>query len=153
MTDLASRRADLDKVFRWAAVLFGVALLLHGADHLRRGMAVTPPAVMVAGMIQVVLAAVTVTLVFAVSRWAPHAAIAVGFASAAGFTAAHLLPAWGPFSDSFIHAAPEARITTFSWVTAVLEIAADIAFGVVGIAVLQARNTTRRAERLDRKMG
>ena len=60
-----------------------------------------------AGMVQIVLAAATVVLVFGGSRWAPHAAIVVGFVSAVGFTAAaHLLPTWGFFSDSFIHAPP-----------------------------------------------
>jgi uncharacterized membrane protein (DUF485 family) len=129
--------------FRWAAMAFGVALAIHGADHLRRGIAATPPAVMIAGSAQLLLAAVTLALVFTASRWAPYAAIAVGFASALGFTAAHLLPHWGFFSDSFINAPPAARVTTFSWVSAVAEIVADILFGIAGIAVLRARGRLR----------
>jgi hypothetical protein len=134
-------RVDWDHAFRTAAVVFAVAVALHAADHLRRGMDIVPPAVMVAGMVQIVLAAATVVLVFRGSRWAPQAAIVVGFVSAVGFTAAHLLPTWGFFSDSFIHAPPYARVTWFSWVTAICEIAADIAFGLVGIAVLRARRS------------
>jgi hypothetical protein len=102
-------------------------------------MDILPPAVMIAGMVQIALAAVTVVLVFFGSRRAPHAAVVIGFVSAAGFTAAHLLPTWGLFSDSFINAPPSARVTWFSWITALCEIAADILFGLVGLAVLRAR--------------
>jgi hypothetical protein len=94
-------------------------------------------------MIQGVLAVVAVVLAFRGSRVAPHAAILVGFVSAAGFTAAHLLPAWGAFSDSFIHAAPVEAVTWFSWVTAILEILGDLLLGAVGVAILVARSRTR----------
>jgi hypothetical protein len=136
-------RSDRDLWLRWATVFFAVALAVHTADHLRRGMDVVPPGVMNAGMIQGVAAAITVILVFRGSRWAPHAAIFVGFASAVGFSAAQLLPTWGAFSDSFIDAAPAAGVTWFSWLTAILQILADLLFGVAGVAVLAARSTTR----------
>jgi len=134
-----------DRVFRWSAALFAAAVALHTVDHLRRGMDIVPPAVMVAGTVQLVFAVATVGLVFLGNRWAPHAAIVVGFASAIGFTAAHLLPTWGFFSDSFINAPPSARVTWFSWVSASCEIVADIIFGVVGVLVLRARRRTRQA--------
>jgi hypothetical protein len=134
-------RVDWDRAFRTAAIVFAIAVALHTIDHLRRGMDVVPPAVMVAGMVQIVLAAATVVLVFRGSQWAPHAAIVVGFVSAAGFTAAHVLPTWGFFSDSYINAPPSARVTWFSWVTAITEILADIAFGLVGIALLRTRRS------------
>jgi hypothetical protein len=139
MRGRAGQHVDWNRVFRGAAVVFAVAVALHAADHLRRGMDIVPPAVMVAGTAQIALAAVTVGLVFRGSRWAPHAAIVIGFVSAVGFTAAHLLPTWGFFSDSFINAPSAARVTWFSWVTAIFEILADTVFGLVGIAVLQAR--------------
>ena len=136
-------RPDWDHRLRTAAMVFGVALALHAADHLRRGMDVVPHAVMVAGTVQIVLAVWTVILVFRGSRWAAHAAIGIGFLSAAGFTAAHLLPTWGFFSDSFINAPPAARVTWFSWATAICEIVADLLFGAVGIAVLRSRRQRR----------
>jgi hypothetical protein len=102
-------------------------------------MNVVPPTVMVAGMVQIVAAAITVVLVVVGNRWAPHAAVAIGFASAVGFTAAHLLPKWGAFSDSFINAPLAARVTWFSWVTAVVEIAADLLFAAISLAVLFGR--------------
>jgi fatty acid desaturase len=129
-----------DARFRGSAMVFGAAVAPHGADHLRRGMDVIPAAVMVAGMIQIVLAVLTIALVFRGSRWAPHAAVVVGCASAVGFTVAHLLPTWGFFSDSFINAPPAARVTWFSWVTAVFEIFADLAIGLLGVAVLRSRD-------------
>ena len=136
-------RSGWDLRLRWAAVTFAVALSVHTADHPRRGMNVVPPAVFTAGMIQGVLAVIAVVLVFRGNRWAPHAAILVGFASAVGFTTAHLLPTWGAFSDSFIDAAPVEAVTWFSWVTAILEILGDLVFGAAGIAVLVARSTPR----------
>lgn len=139
----ADERAGWDRVLRWSATAFASAVALHSADHLRRGMESLPPAVMIAGITQAILAAATVVLVFIGSRWAPYAAITIGFISAVGFTAAHLLPTWGFFSDSFINTPPAARVTVFSWVTAILEIVADIALGIVGIAVL--RTGGRRA--------
>ncbi|MEZ0050332.1 hypothetical protein ABIA30_001330 [Mycobacterium sp. MAA66] len=136
---MVEETSGVERIFRWAAALFVVALVLHGADHLRRGMDVVRPAVMVGGTLQLILAAATVALVITRNRWAPSAAVVIGFVSAVGFAAAHLLPTWGFFSDSFIDAPPWARVTAFSWVTAIVEIAADLIFGVVGVLVLRAR--------------
>jgi hypothetical protein len=141
----ADQPVNWDRLFRWAAVLFAFALALHSVDHMRRGMDVVPPAVMVAGMAQLILAPVALVLVFLGSRRSPRAAIGLGFLSAIGFTAAHLLPMWGFFSDSFINAPPAARVTTFSWISAIAEIGADLVFGLVGIAVLRARHARSRS--------
>lgn len=108
-------RRDIERVFRWTTVAFAVALLLHGADHLRRGMDVVPHAVMIGGNIPLLVAAITVVLVFTGRRAAPYFAVGVGLLSAIGFTAAHLLPHWGFFSDSFVNAPAWARVTWFSW--------------------------------------
>ncbi|MBF6333870.1 hypothetical protein IU452_35805 [Nocardia transvalensis] len=121
------------------AVVFAVALAVHGADHLRRGMNTISMLVMTLGAIQAVLAIATIVLIFVHHRWAPQAAIAVGFASAAGFIVVHLLPDWfGPLSDSFINPPASARVTGFSWFAAIFEIVADLA---IGIAALRARRS------------
>lgn len=83
---------------------------MHAADHARQGMDIVLAAVIVTGITQIALAAVTVGVMFRGSRLAPHAAIVIGFVSAAGFAAAHLLPTWGFFSDSFINAPSAARV-------------------------------------------
>jgi hypothetical protein len=136
---LNATRSGWELRFFRAAMVFAVALALHAADHLRRGMSVVPPAVMVAGNIQIVAAVITIILVVTRNRWAPHAAIALGAASALGFSAAHLLPTWGPFSDTFVNPAPGAGVTWFSWVTAVGEIGAALVLAGVGIGFLRDR--------------
>ncbi|MFJ9371540.1 hypothetical protein ACIRRA_45125 [Nocardia sp. NPDC101769] len=126
-------------VLRWTTIVFTIALAVHAADHLRRGMGILSPLVMTLGSIQQVLAIVTIVLVFTRHRWAPTAAIVVGFFSAGGFTVVHLLPDWfGPLSDSFIAAPASARVTGFSWFAAIFEIVADIAIAIAG---LRARNS------------
>ncbi|WP_235746571.1 hypothetical protein [Nocardia coffeae] len=119
---------------RLVTAIFTVALLVHAADHLRRGMSTVSPLVMTLGFIQLVLALATVALVVLRHRWAPTAAMVVGFASAAGFLVVHLLPDWfGPLSDSFINPPASANVTGFSWFAALFEIAADLAFGIAAV--------------------
>jgi hypothetical protein len=144
MTDTKSQaglrfQGDTDVVLRLSAVVFVVALFVHGADHMRRGMEVVSTTITVAGTLQTLLALLTAGLVFRRSRWAPLAAIVVGFASAVGFTVVHLLPNWfGPLSDSFINAPPEARVMGFLWFAAIFEIVAGIAVGVAGLRAVRA---------------
>jgi hypothetical protein len=58
-----------------------------------------------------------------------------------GFAAAHLLPHWSSFSDSFTGSHVGPNVTVLSWATALFEIGADIAFGCAGVRVL---GTSRR---------
>jgi hypothetical protein len=95
-----------------------------------------------AGNLQLLAAVVTLILVFRGHRWAPAAAVAVGFTSAIGFTAAHLLPHWSTFSDSFTGSEVAPDVTLFSWFAALFEIGADLAFGWAGLRVLRARGLT-----------
>lgn len=132
-----------ERRFYWAAMVFAAALALHAADHIRRGMDVIPPAVMMAGNIQIVAAALTLALVVRRNRWAPRAAVALGVASAVGFSAAHLLPRWGPLSDSFINPVAGSGVTWFSWVTAVAEIGTALVMAAAGIALLRAASFPR----------
>src|SRR5690349_18769409 len=96
---VATRRAA--DPLRVAGVVFAVALLVHGADHFRRGMDVITPDVFWLGNLQIALSIVTLVLVFRGHRWAPAFAVVTGFASAVGFSAAHLVPHWSAFSDAF----------------------------------------------------
>ncbi len=94
--------------------------------------------VMVLGTVQLILAAVTIVLIYRNHRWAIPAAIGIGFVSAAGFILVHLFPDWfGPFSDSFINAPASARVNGFSWFAAIFEIAADVLLGIVALRVLR----------------
>jgi hypothetical protein len=125
-------------------VVFAVALLVHGADHVRRGIGELAPSVFWLGNVQTVGALTALYLVFTRHRWAPAAAIVIGFASAVGFTVVHLFPDWGPLSDAFPDAHSHADVTLFSWFAALFEIGADLAFGAAGVFTLR---TSRKARR------
>jgi hypothetical protein len=119
-----------------AMIAFATAFTLHGIDHLRRGMAASPPSIMVGGMLQGLFVVFAVVLVWRRHRLAPQAAIVVGFGSAMLFTYAHVLPTFLPgFQDSFT-SGPRINVTWFSWLTAVAEIGAGL---ILGYAGLQAR--------------
>ena len=95
------------------------------------------PSVSVAGNVLGLLALVAVVLVFARSRWAPLAAIVIGFANAAGFAVSHLLPYWSVFSDPFTHPEAGSGVNAVSRITALLGIAAALLFGYAGLRVRQ----------------
>jgi hypothetical protein len=128
----------------WAAIAFAAAFSLHGIDHLRRGMAASPPSIMIGGMIQGVVVVAAVVLVLRHHRWASEAAMVVGFGSAALFTYAHLLPTFLPsYQDSFT-SGPRINVTWFSWLTAAGEIGTGL---VLGYIPLRARLTRRVSSR------
>lgn len=144
MADGGARRAQ-EILQTWAAI-FIVSVLIHGADHAVRGPEVLTAQVRVAGVLQLVLGAIVVWLVFRRHHWAPAAATVIGFGSALLFSAAHLLPTWGVFSDSFVTPAAGAGVSGFSWGTAVLEIGADLLFGCAGVnALLHDRRVPKAA--------
>jgi hypothetical protein len=121
-----------ERPLRWAAVLFAVGWGVHVADHLRRGMAASPHAIMVGGMIQGLFVVLAILMAVTGRRRAPEAAIAVGFASAILFTYAHLLPSYFPaYQDSFV-SGPRINVTWFSWISAAAEIGTGIVFGIAG---------------------
>jgi hypothetical protein len=132
-SQLWQRCGPAERHLRWAAILFAIGWGVHLSDHLRRGMAASPHAVMVGGMIQGLFVVVAVLMAATGRRWAPEAAIAVGIGSAILFTYAHLLPSYLPaYQDSFV-SGPRINVTWFSWVSAAAEIGTGIVFAVVGI--------------------
>ncbi len=137
MTDqISPARDNASDIIRWAAIAFVVGFVIHGLDHLRRGMSASPPFIMVAGAIQGLFVAVAVAMALSRRRRAPEAAIAVGFGSAVGFTYAHLLPTFLPgYQDSFI-SPPHINVMWFSWLSsrgALTEIGTAIVFAIAGI--------------------
>jgi hypothetical protein len=131
------RTAPWPRSFDLAAAVFAVALAVHAVDHFRRGMDVLTPWVMWLGNTQSLIALVTIVLVVRRHRLAVPFAIGIGLASGIGFVAVHLLPHWSALSDSFTGADPAPGVTGFSWFAALFEIAADLAFGIVGVQVLR----------------
>ena len=137
MTVRTERVDATDFYLGTTAVIFTAAVVVHGIDHVRRGLDASPTAVMIAGSIHAVVVLIAVVLVFRRTRWAPYAAMVTGFGSAALFTYAHVLPGFWTLSDSFV-SEPHTHVNWFSWVTAVLEISTGIVFGVVGGRALRA---------------
>ena len=143
MTTVPTRHpAPWPRRFDVAAGVFAVALAVHAFDHLRRGMDVLTPAVFWLGNFQSVVAVVTLVLVVRRHRLALPFAVFIGFASATGFVVVHLVPHFGPVSDSFCGAHPAPHVTGFSWFAALFEIGADLLLGTVALDVmLRARRT------------
>jgi hypothetical protein len=120
------------RLLRYAAVLYALAWAVHSGDHIRRGLGTVSNEVGVLGGAAAVLQLIAVVAVFARSRWAALAAVAIGFPDAVGIAAVHLLPHWSAFSDAF-PGSHGAGVTTFSWFAAILEIGGALAFALAGL--------------------
>src|ERR1700733_15756305 len=130
---LSQPPASAGRYLRWAAIAFAIGWGVHVLDHLRRGMSASPHAVMVGGMTQGLFVVVAILMALSGRRWAPEAAIAVGFVSAVLFTYAHLLPSYFPaYQDSFV-SGPRINVTWLSWTSAVAEIGTGIVFAIAGL--------------------
>jgi hypothetical protein len=117
---------------RYAAAFYALAFAVHTGDHVSRGLGVVSTELGVLGSVAAVLQLAAVAAVFARWRWAPLAAIAIGFPDAVGIAAVHLLPHWSAFSDAF-PGSHGTGVTTFSWFAAILEIVGALAFGFAGL--------------------
>lgn len=120
----------LPTMLRRAAAAFAVAFSLHTIDHLRRGTSTLTTLLQSAGNISSVISIMTIAAVLTNRRWAPALATIAGFALAAGFAAAHLLPTWSDLSDSF----PDQDVAIFSWFAATAEISAAAVLGVIALS-------------------
>ena len=132
-----------DKGLRGTSLVFLLAVLVHGTDHTRRGIGSVSTTVLTAGTIQTVFAVAACFMVFRRHPAAAAFAVGVGFISAVGFAAAHLMPHWSALSDPFVGSHVGAKVNAFSWFTALFEIAADLAFGAAGVAAVRTRDSAR----------
>jgi hypothetical protein len=129
-------------MLRYAALVFAAALLVHGADHWRRGFKVLTPEVYWGGMVLTVLAVISIILVLTRHPWGPLAAVVAGFPMAVGVAASHLLPHWSAFSDAF----PGSGVDGLSYAAVILEVIASLVFGTAGIRTLLARDRVGRSD-------
>jgi hypothetical protein len=120
---------------RLAAIAFAVAVALHTADHLRRGVGSVDADVLWAGNLALVLEIGVVVLVLTDHRWAPLAAAVIGGSLAAGYILVHVLPAHGWLSDPLF----SGGASRLSQVAALLEIATATWLAVAGAAELRHR--------------
>jgi hypothetical protein len=130
----AARTRPADFWLRATAALFAAGLVVHTADHFRRGLDAVTPEVLWGGNVLAALALVAFALVFTRHPAAPLVAAVVGFTAAVGVSAAHLLPHWSALSDSL----PDGHVDGFTWFAVLLEIAGAVAFGVAGLRTLRA---------------
>ena len=125
-----------EQVFlRNAAILYGAGLVLHLADHMRRGTSVLTGEVNLLGTISTVAGVVTIGLVMTRHRLAAAAAISLGFPVAVGVAVVHLLPRWSDFSDAF--PGSTTGVNGISWTVVLIEIAGAFALGLAGLAMMR----------------
>ena len=117
------------RALRISAIVYGVGLIFHTADHLRRGWGILSTQVHVVGAVSTLIGFATVIIVLMRLRSAPVIAAAFAPLAAVGVTAAHLLPKWSSFSDTFIDARGTG-VTFISWISVSIEIAGAVAMGV-----------------------
>jgi hypothetical protein len=114
---------------------------VHGADHVRRGIAATGTDVFVAGTASIAVEVAIVLLICQRHRLAPLVAAGGGFGLALGYLMVHFAPAHPWLSDSFTSAA---TVSPLSWFAATLEVVASLAVGVTGTLELRRRGDAKR---------
>jgi hypothetical protein len=121
--------------------LYAIGLVLHTADHLRRGTSVVTTEVLWAGNISTAAGLATIALVLMHHHKAALAAAVLGLPTALAVAAVHLFPTWSVLSDAFV-GTTGTGVTPFSWFVVVLEITGAATMGVAGLAEMQRDRVT-----------
>ena len=146
---MPDRTAHAYALLQWATAVYAFGLVVHTVDHLRRGIGVLTHEVLWAGNLSTLAGMALIALVYARNRAAPAAAVVLGFPTALGVAAVHLLPRWSPFSDAFVGAhAHHTGVTPISWVVVLVEIIGALGMGIAGLLVLTA---SQPADRIGRR--
>ena len=109
---------------------------LHDLDHVRQAREVEG-GVGAIGLLGMTATILSLALAIARHRLAPLAGVVVGFGTAIGFVAVHLVPDWGPLSDGY----PDLPVDGIAWAIAILPIPFAIWLGMSGVAAI--RSSTR----------
>jgi hypothetical protein len=120
-----------------SAAVYVAGLVLHTADHIRRGTHVLTGEVLGLGFASTIVGLVIVGLILVRHPRAPALAAVFGPVTAVGVAAVHIPPRWGVFSDAFI-GSTSTGVTAFSWAVVLLEIVGALALGISGFAALRA---------------
>jgi hypothetical protein len=113
-------------------------LALHDLDHVRQGREIEPGVVAI-GILGDVVTIVSLVLAMMGSTLAPAAATLVGFGTAVGFVAVHVVPDWGPVSQGY----PGTPVDGLSWIAAIVPIIPAVALGLTGLNSMRARRAAR----------
>jgi len=124
-----------DRLLRAAATFFAIAVLVHNADHLRRGSDAVDGDVFWIGSTAMIIEVAVVAIIFMRHHLAPLAAVSVGFSLAVGYLFVHFTPERSWLSDSFL----EGDAAIVSILAAALEATSAVVLGLAGLAVLRRR--------------
>jgi hypothetical protein len=130
-------------VLRLVATVFAVAVLVHNADHLRRGGDSVSADVFWIGTLAIVIEVGVVALVFMRHPSAPLTAAAGGFWLALGYLFVHFTPERSVLSDSFTGGGA----SPLSIFAASFEAAAAVLLGLAGVNALRRGAPFRIARR------
>jgi len=136
-------RTQRSTVLIWAGAVLVLALSLHGLDHVRRGVQPLSPEVVASANVQAVIVIGTFLILVRGHRLAARLAAVVGFGNAVGVVAAHFLPHWSVFSDSFINPASGSGVTAISIATAAFEVLASLVLGCTALVVFEPHASKR----------
>jgi len=104
-------------------------LVVHTLDHVLRQTASVPAEAATAGTVGFVAAVAALALSLAGTRWAAPTTALVGFATAAGFVAVHVLPQWSVFSQPYA----DIPVDAASWVAMLVPAFAAAGVGLLGL--------------------
>ncbi|HVF33480.1 MAG TPA: hypothetical protein VM933_10645 [Acidimicrobiales bacterium] len=121
-----------DRVFP-AGVFFAVAVVLHNADHVRRGADVVASDVFWLGSAAIVLEVALVALICQRHPVAPLSAALAGLTLAAGYVLVHFLPERPWLSDPLLSTR---GVDPWSVLVASIEIVAALVLGLAGLVAL-----------------
>jgi hypothetical protein len=133
------------RYMRYAALVYFAGIVVHTADHIRRGTDVITPQVVWLGYLGFAAAALAFVLILIRHPLAPLVGTVVGFSVAIGVSAVHLLPDWGAFSDAF-PGAHGTGVTGLSYTVVLIEIVGALALGITGLNAWRRQNHTGRLE-------
>jgi len=118
----------------WPILALTSVAWFHDLDHVRQVRDVEP-GVALLGVLGIVGTLLALALSIARHVLAPLASILVGFGTAIGFFAVHVLPDWGPLSDGY----PDLPVDVTSWIAAVVPILVGAWVGVAGLRAARER--------------
>jgi len=117
-----------------ASIALVVTMLIHGADHQRQGTDLLSTEVMVGGFVLFILAFSALYMTLTHNRHAALYCAIVGFYTALGVTASHVLPHWSAFSNSYTN---DISVDALSWAAMLSEVIAAFVLGVVAVRELR----------------
>jgi hypothetical protein len=124
----------------WTWLVLVAANLLHVLDHAlqsRPESAQLSTEVQTIGALGNIALLIAGVLILRGSAYAPPFAVLIGFGTALGLIAVHLLPHWSAFSDPYT----DLSLSAGSWLSLAFFFGAAVAFGYAGLRELMRRTS------------